>query len=221
MTARAASLCFISFLIRNSATISNSSVAKTSSHRLVITPNRIGSRPPYPSKGNGGHDTIRVHVHSFRSGTPGDVTVGGAAPVHPSSSRARSRRRHAAGRIAGYLRLDTSRMAETYSTRSSRVYRTSRGTGERNIPQARAVYLRERARCAHLARTQDVAAHLRSGQSESASSPIVCNSTRAARRVRRGRDSGHRVGAKATPFLHARIPPPRKHLARGTRGRRR
>jgi hypothetical protein len=114
-------------------------------------------------------------------------------------------------------------MAETYSTRSSRVcdYRASRGTGERNIPQARAAYLRERARCAHLARTQDVPAHLRSGQSESASSPIVCNSTRAARRVRRGRDSGHRIGAQATPFLHARIPPPRKHLARGTRGRRR
>jgi hypothetical protein len=65
---------------------------------LVITPNRIGSRPPRSSEDDGGHETSRVHVHSFRSGTPGDVNVGGAAPVHPSSSRVRSRRGHAAGR---------------------------------------------------------------------------------------------------------------------------
>jgi hypothetical protein len=58
----------------------------------VITPNRIGSRPPYPSIDDGGHDPIRVHVHPSRAGTPGDVTVGGADPVRPSSSRARSRR---------------------------------------------------------------------------------------------------------------------------------
>jgi hypothetical protein len=72
--------------------ISNVTVTKTSHHTSVITPNRIGSHPPYPSKDDGGYDTIRVQVHSFRSGSPGDVTVGGAAPVHPSPSGARSRR---------------------------------------------------------------------------------------------------------------------------------
>jgi hypothetical protein len=65
---------------------------RISDHTLVIAPNRIGSRPPYPSKDDGGHDMIRGHVHSVRPGSPGDVTVGGAAPVHPSSSGARSRR---------------------------------------------------------------------------------------------------------------------------------
>jgi hypothetical protein len=35
-------------------------VTKTSDHTLVITPNCIGSHPPYPSKDDGGHDTIRV-----------------------------------------------------------------------------------------------------------------------------------------------------------------
>jgi hypothetical protein len=79
------------------------SVTRISNHTLVITPNRIGSRPPYPSRDDGGHDTIRAHVHSFRPGTPGDVTVGGAAPVHPSSSLARSRRGLAAGRPVGCL----------------------------------------------------------------------------------------------------------------------
>jgi hypothetical protein len=40
---------------------------------------------------NAGHDMIIcVHVHSFRLGTLGDVTVGGAAPVYPSSFRAHS-----------------------------------------------------------------------------------------------------------------------------------
>ncbi len=72
--------------------ISNLTVTKTSDHTLVITPNSIGSHPPYPSKDDGGHDTIRVHVHSVRPGSPGDETVGGADPVHPSSSGARSRR---------------------------------------------------------------------------------------------------------------------------------
>jgi hypothetical protein len=72
--------------------ISNLTATKTSDHALVITPNRIGSHPPYPSRDDGGHDAIRVHVHSVCPATPGDVTVGGAAPVHRSSSRARSRR---------------------------------------------------------------------------------------------------------------------------------
>jgi hypothetical protein len=87
--------------------ISNLTVTKTSDHTLVITPNRTGSPPPYPSRGDGGHDTIRGHVHSVRPGSPGDVTVGGAAPVHPSSSGTRSRRGNAAGRPVGCLWLDT------------------------------------------------------------------------------------------------------------------
>ena len=66
--------------------ISNLTVTKTSDHTLVITPNSIGSHPPYPSKDDGGHNPIRVHVHSVRPGSPGDVTVGGADPVHPSPS---------------------------------------------------------------------------------------------------------------------------------------
>ncbi len=32
---------------------------------------------------DGGHDTIHVHVYSVRPGSPSDVTVGGADPVHP------------------------------------------------------------------------------------------------------------------------------------------
>ena len=83
--------------------ISSVTLTITSHHTLVITPNRTGSHPPYPSKDDGGHDTIRAHVRSVRPGRPGDVTVGGAAPVHPSSSRARSRRGHAAGRPVGGL----------------------------------------------------------------------------------------------------------------------
>ena len=71
--------------------ISNLAVTKTSDHTLVITPNRIGSHPPYPSKDGGGQHPIRVRVHSVRPGSPGDVTVGGADPVHPSLSGARSR----------------------------------------------------------------------------------------------------------------------------------
>jgi hypothetical protein len=70
----------------------NTWVTRIEHHTLVITLTRIGSRLPYPSKDDGGHDTIRVHVHSVRPGSPGGVTVGGADPVHPSSSRARSRR---------------------------------------------------------------------------------------------------------------------------------
>jgi hypothetical protein len=70
--------------------ISNVTVTKTSDRTLVITPNRIGSRPPqHPSMDDGGHGTTRVHVRSVRPASPGDVTVGGADPVHPSSSRAR------------------------------------------------------------------------------------------------------------------------------------
>jgi hypothetical protein len=110
---------------------SSSSVTKASDHTLVSAPHRIGSHPPYPSKDDGGHDTIRAHVRSVRPGRPGDVTVGGAAPVHPSPSRARSRRGHAAGRPAGGLWLDTSRTAGKHSThparRSNRRYPT--GTG--------------------------------------------------------------------------------------------
>jgi hypothetical protein len=69
----------------------------------VIAPNRTGSRPPYPSVDDGGRDTIRLHVHSVRPGSPGDVTVGGADPVHPSSSRARSRQgTPPAGPLAAY-----------------------------------------------------------------------------------------------------------------------
>jgi hypothetical protein len=71
----------------------------SSDPRLQIADYRIGDSTephrftsPCPSMDDGGHETIHVHVHSFRSGTLGDVTGGGAAPVHPSSSRARSRR---------------------------------------------------------------------------------------------------------------------------------
>ena len=72
--------------------ITNLTVTKTSDHTLVIILNRICSHLQYPSKGDGGHDTIRVHVHSVRPGSPGDVlTVGGADLVHPSPSGARSR----------------------------------------------------------------------------------------------------------------------------------
>jgi hypothetical protein len=80
---------------KSNGRIWNRSVTKTSHHALVITAittNRIGSHPPHPSRVDGGHDTIRGHVHSVRPGSPGDVTVGGADPVHPSSSRAISRR---------------------------------------------------------------------------------------------------------------------------------
>jgi hypothetical protein len=46
---------------------------------------------------DGGYDTIRAHAHPFRPRSPGDLTVGWADPVHPSSSRARCRRGYAAG----------------------------------------------------------------------------------------------------------------------------
>ena len=78
--------------LKSNGGISNLTVTKTSDHTLVIILNRICSHLQYPSKGDGGHDTIRVHVHSVLPGSPGDVTVDGADPVHPASSGASSRR---------------------------------------------------------------------------------------------------------------------------------
>jgi hypothetical protein len=41
---------------------------------------------------------IRIRVRTFLSGRQGHVPVDGVDPAHPSASRARSRRGHAAGR---------------------------------------------------------------------------------------------------------------------------
>jgi hypothetical protein len=71
------------------ATYSNSSPEDNASSHITCAPNRTAPSPPYPSR------AVRLHVRAFRSGSPGDVTVAGAAPVHASSSRARSRWGHA------------------------------------------------------------------------------------------------------------------------------
>jgi hypothetical protein len=128
------------FVIRAS-TIRNgisriTSVTRISDLTLVIAPNRIGSHPPYPSKGDGGHDTIRVHVRSVRPGSPGDVTDGGAAPAHPSSSRARSRRGNAAGRPARWMPMASHVCVQREQQHSL------------HWPRACAAYMRSECHCA-------------------------------------------------------------------------
>jgi hypothetical protein len=63
---------------------------------------------------------IRVHVNSVRSGTPGDVTAGGAVPVHPSSSRARISRRPALWMPKTRHDPNGGEMVDNYSTHPAR-----------------------------------------------------------------------------------------------------
>ena len=77
------------------------SVTKTGQSQISDhdEPHRFASAVPI--KDDIGPDSIPRSCAYVPLGTPGDVTVDGVDPAHASSSRARSRRGHAAGRPVG------------------------------------------------------------------------------------------------------------------------